>query len=97
MFTFQELCSAPLSATDYLHICAHFDTLYLRDIPRMTIRKRAEVRRFTTMIDNLYDHRVKLICTAEVSPEKLFSAQTISALDDDESRELSDDLAIEQV
>ena len=49
------------------------------------------------MIDNLYDHRTKFICTAEVSPEKLFCAQAINALDDDESRTLSDDLDIELV
>lgn len=49
------------------------------------------------MIDNLYNHRVKLICTAETSPEKLFAAQTVSALDDEDSRVLSDDLDIVQV
>ena len=97
MFTFKQLCSGPLSAADYLHLCAHFETIFVSNIPRMTIRRREEARRFITMVDILYDHQVKLICTAQVSPEMLFSVQTISALDEQQSRILSDDLAIEQV
>ncbi len=97
MFSFEELCSGPLSAADYIHLCQNFETLFVRNIPKMTIKRRSEARRFITMIDNLCNHRVKLICTAEVPPGQLFVTETSSALDDDDSRVLSDDLNIEQV
>ena len=97
MFTFEDLCSSPLSAADYLEICSQFDTVFIRDIPRLTITMRTEARRFITMIDTLYDHKVKLISTAEVAPDELFTAKPADTLDDKESMVLTDDLDIEQV
>lgn len=98
MFTFQDLCSGPLSAADYLEICSHFDTLFLRDIPQLTIRTRTEARRFITMIDTLYDHRIKLVCSAEVPPEQLFAAaKPVKMVEDKESMVLTDDLDIQEV
>ena len=51
----------PLSAADYLELCRNFDTLFLRDIPKMTTETLAEARRFITLIDTLYDRKVSLI------------------------------------
>ena len=97
MFTFRDLCSRPLSAADYLEICRHYDTVFIRDIPRLTIATRTEARRFITMIDTLYDHRVKLVCSAEVPPEQLFAAEPVRTGEDKEAMVLTDDLDIEQV
>lgn len=95
MFTFRDLCSNPLSAADYLEICSQFDTIFIRDIPRLTLQSRTEARRFITMIDTLYDHRVKLICSAEVPPEQLFtSSEPVRSVD---AMVLTDDLDIQQV
>jgi len=97
MFSFEELCNGPLSAADYIHLCQNFETLFVSNIPKMTIKRRSEARRFITMVDNLYNHRVKLICTAQAPPGQLFVTEATSALDDHDSRILSDDLNIEQV
>ncbi len=82
---------------DYLELCANFDTVFIQDIPQLTINTRAEARRFITMIDNFYDHRVKIVCTAEVEPGQLFSAKLATAKESEEFRILADDLSIEEV
>jgi cell division protein ZapE len=73
-FTFQELCAQPLGAGDYLAVARHFHTICLHRIPRMGPNNRNEARRFVTLIDTLYDTRVKLICTADAPPEQLYPA-----------------------
>lgn len=97
LFTFKDLCARPLSAADYLELCTHFDTLFIKDIPQMTIQKRSEARRFITMVDTLYEHKVKIICTAEVDPGELFKAQPMQIGDSKEFQDLMDDLDIEAV
>ena len=97
LFSFQDLCARPLSAADYLELCTHFDTLFIKDVPQMTIQKRSEARRFITMVDTLYDHKVKLICTAAVDPGELFRAQPMSLGDSKEYQDLMDDLDIDAV
>ncbi len=70
--SFQELCEQPLGSSDYLELASEFTTLILSDIPRMSSKKRNEAKRFSTLIDALYEHKVKLICTAEVAPDELY-------------------------
>jgi len=70
--SFRELCEAPLGAADYIEIAREFSTLLLSDIPKMSREHRNEAKRFVTLIDELYEHKVKLICTAEASPDKLY-------------------------
>ena len=48
----------PLGAVDYLEMSRHFDTVLIRDVPRMNLEKKVAARRFITLIDTLYDHRV---------------------------------------
>lgn len=49
----------PLGASDYLEISKHFDTVFIRDIPLLTIAKRTQTRRFITLIDTFYEHKVR--------------------------------------
>lgn len=71
-FQFQELCGGPRSQNDYLEIAQQFHTLLLSDVPAMSPRMAAEARRFTWLIDILYDHKVKLLMSAQVVPEQLY-------------------------
>jgi len=73
-FSFVELCSTPRAAIDYLEIARHFHTLLIDHIPKMGPERRDEARRFTVLIDTLYDQSVKLICSAEVPPDRLYVA-----------------------
>lgn len=71
-FTFAALCDGPRSQNDYLEIAREHDTVLLSGIPRMGPRQASQARRFTWLIDVLYDHRVKLIATAEAEPQELY-------------------------
>jgi cell division protein ZapE len=72
-FDFKTLCGGPRSQNDYLEIAAQFHTLLLSDVPAMPPRMASEARRFTWLVDVLYDRRVKLIMSAELAPEGLYT------------------------
>ncbi|MBV8634452.1 MAG: AFG1 family ATPase [Burkholderiaceae bacterium] len=72
-FDFATLCGGPRSQNDYLEIASRFHTVILSSVPRMSVAMSSEARRFTWLIDVLYDHKVKLIMSAEVEPELLYT------------------------
>jgi cell division protein ZapE len=72
-FDFKELCGGPRSQNDYLELATQFHTLLLSGVPQMSPRLASEARRFTWLVDVLYDRRVKLIMSAEVEPELLYT------------------------
>jgi len=71
-FRFKDLCDKPLGAADYLAITAAFHTVFVSDIPKLTMQERDQVRRFITMIDAFYEKHTKLVCTAARDPISLF-------------------------
>ncbi|MSO75937.1 MAG: cell division protein ZapE [Alphaproteobacteria bacterium] len=71
-FAFPELCEQPLGPADYLAIATHFHTLVLDRVPKMRPEQRNVARRFITLIDALYEHRVNLICSADGEPGELY-------------------------
>jgi cell division protein ZapE len=79
-FTFDELCARPLGPADYLAIAQDFHTVFVDRIPVLTPEMRNWTRRFTLLIDTLYDEGVKLVCSAAAPPEGLladdFGAET---------------------
>jgi cell division protein ZapE len=72
-FSFDDLCANNLGAGDYLAIARQFHTVVLDDIPKLTPGNHNEARRFINLIDNLYDHRVKLVASAEAEPDRLYA------------------------
>jgi cell division protein ZapE len=73
-FSFADLCEVPLGAADYLAIAERYHTVLLSGIPRMGKDKRNEAKRFVTLIDALYEAKVRLIATAEVEADRLYPA-----------------------
>lgn len=71
-FDFRALCGGPRSQNDYLELASQFHTVLLSDVPQMSVNMASEARRFTWLIDVLYDRRVKLILSAAVPPESLY-------------------------
>jgi cell division protein ZapE len=71
-FDFEALCGRPLGAGDYLALATHFHTLIIDAIPRLNPGNHDRARRFITLVDALYDHRVKLIASAEAKPDQLY-------------------------
>lgn len=72
-FRFKDLCDKPLGAADYLAVAENFHTVFVADIPRLTMQERDQVRRFITMVDAFYEKHTKLVCTADLEPYTLFS------------------------
>jgi cell division protein ZapE len=72
-FDFKTLCGGPRSQNDYLELASRFHTLLLSGVPQMSPRLASEARRFTWLVDVLYDRRVKLILSAAVRPEELYT------------------------
>lgn len=91
---FKELCDRALGAVDYLAMSQLFHTVIVRNIPKLTSNKKSQARRFITLIDTLYDHKVRLLFSAEVPPKELFSLRKTSDDIDDDDRKLMDDLGI---
>lgn len=77
-FDFRTLCGGPRSQNDYLEIATQFHTVLLSNVPEMPVRMASEARRFTWLIDVLYDRRVKLILSAAVPPEQLYTEGPLS-------------------
>jgi cell division protein ZapE len=78
-FDFQTLCCGPRSQNDYLEIAKLFHTVILSGVPYMPPRMTNEARRFIWLIDVLYDHKIKLIMSADVPASELYTEGQITA------------------
>ena len=70
--SFWELCSKPLGPGDFLAIAGAVRVLILEDIPQLSAANYNEAKRFVTLIDALYEARVRLIASAAEAPERLY-------------------------
>jgi cell division protein ZapE len=71
-FDFQVLCGGPRSYADYVELAKRFHTVIVSGVPRLSAKQSDAARRFTWLVDVLYDGRVKLVLSAEAPPEELF-------------------------
>jgi len=74
VFSFRRLCGEPRGAADYLAVARRYHSVIVVGIPLMGAEKRNEAARFVTLIDALYEHKVKLLAAADASPEALYQA-----------------------
>ena len=73
VFSFKRLCGEARGAADYLAIARHYHTVILVGIPQLDADQRNEAARFVTLIDALYEHKVKLIASADAEPGELYA------------------------
>ena len=93
-FEFRTLCGGPRSQNDYLEIARGYHSVLLSHVPQMNRHQASEARRFTWLVDVFYDHKVKLIATADCPAEALYTegtqagefARTVSRLTEMHSR-----------
>ncbi|GAA4034905.1 cell division protein ZapE [Sphingomonas rosea] len=76
VFSFKRLCGEARGAADYLAVARRFHTVILVGIPVMGPEKRNEAARFVTLVDELYEHRVKLLAAADAEPAGLYPSGT---------------------
>jgi cell division protein ZapE len=74
VFSFKRLCAEARGASDYLAVARHFHTVIIVGIPRMGPENRNEAARFVTLIDALYEYKVKLLASAAAMPDALYIA-----------------------
>jgi len=94
-FEFAALCDGPRSQLDYLELARSYAVVFLSNVPAMTADMGDRARRFTWLVDILYDHRVKLLISAAVLPAALYRAgpghrefaRTVSRLVEMQSRD----------
>jgi len=95
VFSFKRLCGEPRGAADYLAIARRYHTVIIVGIPVMGPELRNQASRFVTLIDALYEHKVKLLAAADAEPEALYPAgdgsfefqRTVSRLEEMRSAE----------
>jgi cell division protein ZapE len=73
-FDFNALCREARGTADYIELARRYHTILLSDVPALVPGLAEETRRFTWLVDEFYDRRVKLMLTAEVALERLFAA-----------------------
>ena len=74
VFSFRKLCGEARGAADYLAVAQAYHTVILVGVPQLGPENRNEAARFVTLIDALYENKVKLFVTAAVEPEALYPA-----------------------
>ncbi len=72
VFSFARLCRRPMGAADYLAMARRYHTVFIVGIPIMGPENRNEAARFVTLIDALYEYKVKLIASADAEPAALY-------------------------
>lgn len=72
VFSFKRLCAEARGASDYLTIARHFHTIIIVGIPLLGPENRNEAARFVTLIDALYEYKVKLLASAAAEPDALY-------------------------
>ncbi|WP_308446436.1 cell division protein ZapE [Chitinimonas sp. BJYL2] len=77
-FSFKELCDGPRSQTDYLWLARQYHTILVSGVPRLGAKDSSAARRLTWLVDVFYDYRVKLILSAEVGIDELYTEGTFA-------------------
>eukprot|EP01134_Creolimax_fragrantissima_P003861 CFRG3861T1 len=94
-FTFAEICRTEHSAADYLEICRTYSTVFVEDVPVMSLAQKIEARRFITLIDTVYDSKCHFACSAQALPKQLFKLDgELTWRQREANRGLMDDLGI---
>ncbi len=78
MFQFLDLCDGPRSQTDYIELSREYQTVLLANVTQMNESNDDIARRFIAMIDEFYERRVKLIISAQVAAEELYTTGRLS-------------------
>ncbi|HVI59466.1 MAG TPA: cell division protein ZapE [Luteimonas sp.] len=78
-FDFAALCEGPRAASDYIEIAREFHTVLLGGVPVMGATMDDAARRFVTLVDELYDRHVNLVCAADAPPPRLYAGERLAA------------------
>ena len=74
-FDYSDLCRSDIGAGDFATLATHFHTICIKNIPVMSTKAHNEARRFITLIDQLYESKLRIVCLAETAPNVLFQRE----------------------
>jgi cell division protein ZapE len=77
-FDFAALCEGPRAASDYIEIAREFHTVLVGGVPVFGDDHNDAARRFVTLVDELYDRQVNLVCTAAAAPPALYRGERLA-------------------
>lgn len=77
-FSFTALCAGPRSQNDYMEIARNYQSVIVSDVPVLDADHENEARRFIALVDELYDHHVNLIISAEADPAELYRGERLN-------------------
>lgn len=77
-FTFSELCRENLGPADYIALCKYYRIIILTDIPKLTAENNNEAARFVNLIDEIYEHSILLVCSAEAPLDQIYTKGGLS-------------------
>ena len=77
-FSFAALCAGPRSQNDYIEIARNYQSVIVSDVPVLDAQHENEARRFIALVDELYDHNVNLIVSAEAPPKELYRGERLT-------------------
>jgi cell division protein ZapE len=94
-FEFAELCDGPRSQNDYIELARIYHAVLLANVPQLGRARDDQTRRFINLVDEIYDRNVKLVMSAEVALEELYTGgglefefrRTVSRLQEMQSHE----------
>ena len=76
-FEFADICEGPRSQNDYIEIAMLFQTVLISNVPIFTTRSEDSARRFISLVDEFYDHNVKLILSADAPIPELYAGERL--------------------
>lgn len=80
-FDFHDLCGTACNADDYLKLVEQFHTFIIANVPRFSYEQHNEARRFTNLVDCLYENMARLVISADAPPGELLSEmQTLASV-----------------
>eukprot|EP00746_Dinoflagellata_sp_MGD_P016051 gnl/MRDRNA2_/MRDRNA2_136032_c0_seq1.p1 gnl/MRDRNA2_/MRDRNA2_136032_c0~~gnl/MRDRNA2_/MRDRNA2_136032_c0_seq1.p1 ORF type:complete len:596 (+),score=115.92 gnl/MRDRNA2_/MRDRNA2_136032_c0_seq1:83-1870(+) len=90
-FHFNELCKRPMSAEDFISVAESFRTVFVHDIPRLAAEDHDQARRFTNLVDVLYERSVLMICHSDVPLTEVLA--DVESLHEVKSEDMDDESA----
>lgn len=76
-FNFLDICDGPRSSHDYVEISKRFNTIFISNIPILSQNDEEIARRFISLIDELYEHKVNLIISSETNIKDIYEGQQL--------------------
>ncbi|GAT78632.1 ATPase n2B [Ehrlichia ruminantium] len=71
-FDFHELCGQPLWVSDYQEIVRNFSVIFIAGVPIFNFYNHNEMKRFTILVDELYESKTRIFCSLAAEPQSLY-------------------------